>query len=330
MTGPTTSATTPAYTMIFDQSAHLDWDWIRTFAQNYWYYTDDHGVNDIIASGSRRRRTRRRGGAYYYTVCEMGFFRRFIEVNPNQIAAIKKLGDNFQVISGGVTSPDCLVCSGEGFVRNYLVGQTWLKATLGMTPKPQCWLPDDFGQGPDAAGAADRVGFRRHGVFAPARHLELPEHHAAEPACRQRARFHLDGVGRLQRDRALADQQLWLRQPVVPCLDQPAHDPGAINNFIAAYGPNSATPPAYSGAVTPYMYIPIDDDFSMPIEGLANDITGWNDNSVPVGRGREQRHRGARHVRPVHHRAEIAVAGSRNLRITARPTGPAITQAGLN
>ena len=112
--------------MIFDQSAHLDWDWIRTFAQNYWYYTDGQGVNDIIASGIAKAQAG--GGAYYYTVCEMGFFRRFIEVNPNQIAAIQKLGDNFQVISGGVTSPDCLVCSGEGFVRNYLVGQTWLKA----------------------------------------------------------------------------------------------------------------------------------------------------------------------------------------------------------
>ena len=63
----------------------------------------------------------------------------------------------------------------------------------------------------------------------------------------------------------------------------PCPDPGAINNFIAAYGPNGATPPAYSGAVTPYMYIPIDDDFSMPIEGLASDIAGWNDNSVSAG-----------------------------------------------
>ena len=89
----------------------------------------------------------------------MGFFRRFIEVNPNQIAAIQKLGDNFQIISGGVTSPDCLVCSGEGFVRNYLVGQTWLKATLGMTPKPQCWLPDDFGQGPELPALLTALGF---------------------------------------------------------------------------------------------------------------------------------------------------------------------------
>ena len=75
MTGPTPSATTPYYTMFLDQSAHLDWDWIRTFAQNYWYYTDEKGVNDIIASGIKKAQDGGgAGGSYYYTVCEMGFF----------------------------------------------------------------------------------------------------------------------------------------------------------------------------------------------------------------------------------------------------------------
>lgn len=115
MPDKTASDATPAYTMIFDQSAHLDWDWIRTFAQNYWYYSYGSGVNDIIAAGIAKAQAGQ--GAYYYTVCEMGFFRRFIEENPSQIAAIQALGNNFQVISGGVTSADCLVCSGEGFIR---------------------------------------------------------------------------------------------------------------------------------------------------------------------------------------------------------------------
>ena len=34
----TKAAATPAYTMYLDQSAHLDWDWLQTFEQNYWHY----------------------------------------------------------------------------------------------------------------------------------------------------------------------------------------------------------------------------------------------------------------------------------------------------
>jgi alpha-mannosidase len=279
-----TVSTTPAYTMFFDQSAHLDWDWIRTFAQNYWYYIDDQGVNDIIASGIAKAQGGL--GAYFYTVCEMGFFRRFIEVNPNQIAAIRKLGDNFQVISGGVTSPDCLVCSGEGFVRNYLVGQTWLKATLSMTPKPQCWLPDDFGQGPTLPALMTALGF----VGMAFSRLPGTSNYPNPALQNQLVANGLDFIWTAPDGSSVIAH--WLigsygfgnaLYPVSDSQPHPPPDPKAINKFIAAYGPNGATPPAYSGAVTPYMYIPIDDDFSMPIEGLASDITGWNNNSVSVG-----------------------------------------------
>ena len=279
-----TGSTAPHYTMIFDQSAHLDWDWIRTFAQNYWYYIDGQGVNDIIASGIAKAQAG--GGAYYYTVCETGFLRRFIEVNPHQIAAIQKLGDNFQVISGGVTSPDCLVCSGEGFVRNYLVGHTWLKAVLGMTPKPQCWLPDDFGQGPTLPALLSALGF----VGMAFSRLPGTSNYPNPALQNQLVANGLDFVWTASDGSSVIAH--WLIDsygfgnklyPVSDSQSHPPPDPKAINNFIAAYGPNRATPPAYSGAVTPYMYIPIDDDFSMPIEGLASGIAGWNDNSVSVG-----------------------------------------------
>jgi alpha-mannosidase len=301
MTDPTPSATTPYYTMFLDQSAHLDWDWIRTFAQNYWYYTDDKGVNDIIASGIKKAQDcGGAGGAYYYTVCEMGFFRRFIDVNPNQVTAIKKLGDNFQVISGGVTSPDCLVCSGEGFVRNYLVGQTWLSATLDMTPKPQCWLPDDFGQGPTLPALLTALGF----VGMAFSRLPGTSNYPNLTLWKQLVANGLDFTWTASDGSSVVAHWLinsyafgneWY--PVSSSHPHPKPDPGAINNFIAYYysSPASLPPPAppppplppplptYSGAVTPYMYIPIDNDFSMPIEPLASDIAGWNDNSVSVG-----------------------------------------------
>ncbi|MBO9559675.1 MAG: hypothetical protein J7515_13985 [Caulobacter sp.] len=273
------AADTPAYTMILDQSAHLDWDWIRTFAQNFWYYKTGDGVNEIIASGIQNAQSG--DGAYYYTVCEMGFFRRFVETNPSQIAAIQALGDNFQIISGGVTSPDCQVCSGEGFIRNYLVGQTWLKATLGMTPKPHCWLPDDFGQGPELPALLTALGFvsvafsRLPGTLSscsrpfPSSQLTsngLDFHWPASDGSSVIAHWLIDSY-------AFGNQ---LYQDDTPT-------PTAINTFVAAYAPTGASPPTYSGAATPYMYIPIDNDFSMPIPGLASDISQWNNNQVSAG-----------------------------------------------
>ncbi|HXO72375.1 MAG TPA: hypothetical protein VN838_25735, partial [Bradyrhizobium sp.] len=277
------TGSTPGYTMFVDQSAHLDWDWIRTFAQNYWYYTDDEGVNDIIASGiAKAQAGGGAGGTYYYTVCEMGFFRRFIEVNPHQIASIKKLGDNFQVISGGVTSPDCLVCSGEGFVRNYLVGQTWLSATLGMTPKPQCWLPDDFGQGPELPALLTALGF----VGVAFCRLPGMSNYPNTMLQNQLVTNGLDFIWQASDGSSVIAHWMINTYAFGNELYDPQTgqaDPEAINNFIAAYYSSPASPPpppppppTYTGAATPFMYIPIDDDFSMPIEGLQDDISGWN------------------------------------------------------
>ena len=44
----TRSGVIAPYAMILDQSAHLDWDWIRNFAQNFWYGGDGNGVQAIL------------------------------------------------------------------------------------------------------------------------------------------------------------------------------------------------------------------------------------------------------------------------------------------
>ena len=286
MTGPTKSATPPYYTMFFDQSAHLDWDWIRTFAQNFWYYDTGLGVNDIIAKGiENAQKGGGAGGSYYYTVCEMGFFRRFIEVNPGQIAAIKKLGDNFQVISGGVTSPDNLVCSAEGFIRNYLVGQTWLWKTLEMEPKPQCWLPDDFGQGPELPALLAALGF----VGMAFSRLPGMQNYPNTTLQDQLVANGLDFIWQASDGSSVIAH--WLIGGY-NFGNQIQTKPKAINDFISAYysSPASLPPPpppapSYTGAATPFMYIPIDDDFSMPIDGLKDAIDGWNNNNSKYGVG---------------------------------------------
>jgi alpha-mannosidase len=269
-TASQTPAAAPSYTMILDQSAHLDWDWIRTFAQNYWYYTNGSGVNSIIAAGIRNAQSG--AGAYYYTVCEMGFFRRFVEENPGQVAAIKALGNNFQVIGGGVTSPDCLVCSGEGFIRNYLVGQSWLKGAVGLSPRLHCWIPDDFGQSPELPVLLTAL------AFAGVSFSRIPGGETGALA----TKFNATGFDFMweSSDGSSAFAH-WL--PVSYAFgNKLSAGASAISDFVAAYGP-TGQPPTYKAARTPFMYIPIDDDFSMPVGNLLASAAEWNNNSVPGG-----------------------------------------------
>jgi alpha-mannosidase len=243
MADPDTPGAPPAYTLFLDQSAHLDWDWVRTFAQNFWYYKYGRGVNDIIAAGIEK--AYQGNGGYYYTVCEMGFLRRFLETNPSQIEAIQGLGNNFQVISGGVTSPDCLVCSGEGFIRNYLVGQTWLKATLGIAPRPHCWLPDDFGQGPELPVLLAALG------FVSVAFSRLP---GTAPGCNRpglQNQLVANGLDFIwpasDGSRVIAH---WLingydfGNQLIDKYGKP--DPAAIKQFVAAYNQQGETSPPYS------------------------------------------------------------------------------------
>ena len=269
--------------MIFDQSAHLDWDWIRTFPQYYWYSYNGQGVQAILDQAITNLQTFNTpsNSPYYYTICEMGFFQKYIQENPNKVAAIQKQGNNFQIISGGITSPDCLVCSGEGFIRNYLVGHLWLSQELPfLKPKPHCWLPDDFGQGPELPALLTALGFVSVGFS------RLPGTLSTCPRTKPQHELLQNGVDFIWQ--ASDGSQVithWMLGPPsgYGFGNDLSNGPYAINQFTAAYMPNDDKPPRYSAASKRAMYIPIDDDFTMPIQGLLNDVQQWNDNLVQQG-----------------------------------------------
>jgi alpha-mannosidase len=155
--GPTGS---PSYTMYLDQSAHLDWDWLCAFAQYYDQPCPNTQmcVRDLLNDALGKLAD----PEYHYSICEMGFLRAFVEDDPtgSRRDELEQAGDRFQVIGGGIVSPDCLVSSGEGFIRNYLVGRLALANTLPtVTPKPYCVIPDDFGQGPELPVLLQALGF---------------------------------------------------------------------------------------------------------------------------------------------------------------------------
>src|SRR5262249_879362 len=81
------------------------------------------------------------------------------------VEPVHAVGHDLRIVGGGITSPDSLLPTGEAFIRDYLVGKTWVDATLGL-PIRQAWVPDDFGHDAQLpivleAMGLDGVGFGR-------------------------------------------------------------------------------------------------------------------------------------------------------------------------
>lgn len=266
-------AKTPAYTMYLDQSAHLDWDWIETFDDYYTRAYNGVGVRGVLTQALANLEDATRG--YGYSICEMGFLQRFVEEDTSRGKAILEAGERFQVLGGGITSPDCLVCSGEGFIRNYLVGREWLAQGLpGLEAKPYCLIPDDFGQGPELPVLLQALGFtgvaysRLPGTSGP--YAEEPKKSLLEQG--------VDFVWRASDGSQVVAH--WMLSPngtVGYAYAEPeAGEMRPIADLLSLYqnGKPKGSYPA-AGKST-FMYFPVENDFSMPVQDLPATVADWN------------------------------------------------------
>jgi alpha-mannosidase len=177
---------TATQVLVMGQSSHLDWDWKISFPElyyqdgqpvlqgGYWdnsnpgqgptYYNEPASA---ILQAAARALADPSDPAYYYAICEMAFVRAFC--NDERFAYESNLlrgAGNFQILGGGITSPDNLLAHGEAFIRNYLSGWAFVSRTFATPPRLQCWLPDDFGHDSQlpallAAMGMQGVGFGR-------------------------------------------------------------------------------------------------------------------------------------------------------------------------
>ncbi|NOK22188.1 hypothetical protein [Corallococcus carmarthensis] len=150
-------------------TTHIDWDWVYTFDQYY--------ASNSQALGSKNGRDTvqnifNAAGALFskrvgfmFSVTEVGYLQRYARDNPAGIAVFAAAGEDFCLMGGGITSPDNLVCAGELFIRNYLVGRTWAKrAGLGGSLYDSAWLPDDFGHDPQLPVVLNAMGLTTAGL----------------------------------------------------------------------------------------------------------------------------------------------------------------------
>jgi alpha-mannosidase len=156
-------------TIIIEQSAHCDWDWVNTFLAYYTGNPPIHAAVEQTLKTAISLMTHNNQPSppplYFYSFCEMAYLKEFVKKNPDQINNIKSVASFFSLSSGGITSADNLLSHGEAFIRNYLLGRYWATQELGITPTNQMWIPDDFGHDAQLPIVLQAMGFMGVGFW---------------------------------------------------------------------------------------------------------------------------------------------------------------------
>lgn len=261
--------------LILSQSSHLDWDWLHTFDTYYQQSVDTifSDAFDLLAQfhGAELH--------YYYSVAEMGFLQHFVDLHPELVDTIHAVGNDLRIVGGGITSPDNLLPHGETFIRDYLVGKTWIDATLGL-PVRAAWLPDDFGHdaqlpsvlqamGLDAVGFARVPGVDTFALFSGGQRpaagslaadlLQTGIDFVWEAADGSEVLAHWMPQSYCQGDKIDA--------PLSSLDDPPTTVKKRMHQFLNA---NEAASP------TPYIFVPIGCDFTAPKRRLLDYVNAWN------------------------------------------------------
>jgi alpha-mannosidase len=148
-------------------TSHLDWDWLDTFAQYFQIGPPQAGpyagpVSLVLTGVYDLLNTQ---PTFAFCLAETGYLQAFVAANPGSVTLLASVPDRFVLLGGGITSPDNLVCHGEVFIRNYLVGRQWLASVgLAANVSPVAWLPDDFGHDPQLPVTLAAMGLQWAGI----------------------------------------------------------------------------------------------------------------------------------------------------------------------
>ena len=267
--------------LILSQSSHLDWDWLRTFDV---YYAQQ--VERIFTSALDLQAQFHDGAhRYYYSIAEMGYLQRFLAARPERLTALQSVGSDLRIVGGGITSPDNLLPNGEAFLRDYLVGKSWVDATLGL-PIREAWIPDDFGHDAHLPVALAAMGLEAVG-FARVPGVDTSRTFGANPPRPDSLAAELLAEGLDFVWQAADGSEViahWMPhgycqgddidQPVADLpADVPAGDPqlaSAIVRMRVYLGANGPASP------TPYVFVPIGCDFASPKPRLLDYARAWN------------------------------------------------------
>ncbi len=144
--------------LIFAESSHWDPNWLYTSEEYFGRFVQKQ--LDRAISGLDREPRR------IYSIECMFFLRMYWDRNPGQRESIRTYVNNgrLRLTSSGVTTADTLLPSTEAILRDFLLGQEWLRQN-GMNQEPKlAYFSDSFGSSPALPSLLNAAGFEQTGI----------------------------------------------------------------------------------------------------------------------------------------------------------------------
>jgi hypothetical protein len=162
--------------IFFPESSHWDPNW-RFTSGTYFKWLVRRNLDRALDELQREPKR-------IYSVECMFFLRMYWDNCPDKRETIVKLVNEgrLRLTNSGVTTADTMIPRTEALLRDFLLGQEWLRAN-GMTQEPRlAYFPDSFGHSPALPSLLRAAGFdmaaisRIDGMFFPGSDIELPRH----------------------------------------------------------------------------------------------------------------------------------------------------------
>ncbi len=278
--------------ILFAESSHWDPNWLYT-ARTYYDRFVRHNLDQAItALESEPRRV--------YSIECMFFLRMYWDERPDQRERIRTLVNTrrLRLTSSGVTTADTIVPSTEALLRDFEVGQVWLRAN-GMHPEPTlAYFTDSFGCTPALPSILNAAGFthtaltRIDGMYFIGCDIELPNNFPRPGSSAEHLLKHECSIDFIWRDDHGAEvlchwnafnygqgdmltfggvSRVYLANYSWPNRSD-RHVARRIDQFVKQLAPVSRTP---------YLFCPIGFDFVSPIDDLVDVLDRYNRNHYP-------------------------------------------------
>ena len=274
--------------ILFSESSHWDPNWLQTSEE---YFTNFVQSNLDQAITLLEKSPRRK-----YSVECVFFLKMYWDKNPQKHEQIRKLMNNGQLwmTSSGVTTADTLLPTEESLIREFLIGQEWLRE-IGVTQEPETvYFTDSFGCTPflptllNAAGFTQTAFTRIDGMYFAGCDFESAKNFPRGGSSAELLRETLKTQDFIWRDTNGAELLChWnafnygqgdmlaargiTRMYMMPYFinDSSHHNVRRkINRFIKKLSPL---------AKTPYLFCPIGFDFVAPIDSLVDVLDRYNE-----------------------------------------------------
>lgn len=273
--------------LVFAETSHWDPNWLYT-SEEYFERRVAHVLDAALDELAREEQR-------VFSVESLFFVRLYWERRPARRPALRRLVNEgrLRLTGTGLTSPDTLLPSAEAILRDFLLGQEWLRER-GMTAEPHlAYFADDFGHSPALPSLLRAMGYdqaavsRIDGAYFVAcdyrleREFPLPgssahalthEHRSADFVWRgpdgAEVLCHWNPFTYFQGDMlAYVGIIRWMGRLVGAPWRTSRHVARRLDSYVRRLAPL---------ARTPYLFCPIGCDFNDPIPGLHALLARYN------------------------------------------------------